>query len=461
MTNVRSDVGRLEVLRAATPIAAAAGGSVLLTLIAAGLIGRFSTTSLAGVALGGVIYVVLSAPMTGVFAAHQIRIARLHGAGLQAQAGALTWRVVRWGSLVLGIIATLIITIALILMPMSHGITHEASRYLLGRAVGLPAAFVGSIAANHLYVVGKRKSPLMLLAVNAAVMLPLGATLIYGFGLGALGDGIAGAAAVVVGALIVLWHFRRALRGVDETTADGEATYRERFGESHEDSFWSFAAPLMLSNLLDQFGTLVLTVIVGVASVSAEAALRVGINLQTVIFIAVNAVSVAIVTQFASQLGIVEARGSAAARTLARAHSDGATAAALLVCLIGGGFAAFGTDDGAVRTAVLVVVVVSLCCIPACSFALYYVSRLRIEGRTGADARSNIAAVWLVLVPIAFTLSRLAGPLSVFAAYFAYWIARALLARRAFKRVLRETRPAELEVSANNQDLEEVGIADA
>lgn len=183
-----------EILRLAVPALGALAAEPLYVLADTAMVGHLGTPQLAALAIAGTL-------LTGSFTLFNFltygttaQVARLHGAGQQAEAGRLAAQAL-WLSTGIGL--GLLVVVAglagpLVAMIGGQGRTGDlAVDYLRIAALGLPFALVALAGQGYLRGVSDLRTPLVILVAANAVNVVLGLVLIYGVGIGFLGSAIA------------------------------------------------------------------------------------------------------------------------------------------------------------------------------------------------------------------------------------------------------------------------------
>ncbi len=182
-----------EILRLAVPALGALAAEPLYLLVDTAIVGHLGTAQLAALALAGVLLGTLVTLCNFLTYATTARVARLHGAGQEAQAGELAAQSL-WLALLIGIPAGVLCVVAaapLMALLGGHGlIATLAARYLRIAAIGLPAALIALGGQGYLRGVDRLRAPLVILVVANLVNVLLELVLVYGLDMGLDGSAL-------------------------------------------------------------------------------------------------------------------------------------------------------------------------------------------------------------------------------------------------------------------------------
>jgi Na+-driven multidrug efflux pump len=283
----------------------------------------------------------------------------------------------------------------------------------------------------------KRPRYAMIAGIGVNVVnLGLDALLIYGPGpfpeLGAVGNGLATTCATAAGVVFLVFAATRFVPFRAIVTA-GPAPAAPFPTSAHK-----LAWPAVVSTAVDYTGLAVFFVVVGLAGPAALAGGRIGAELHVLVFGALSAFAAAtrILTGRAVGAGDPEAarlHWRAGRRTVL----VGVLPLTLLFVVAPGPLASVFTSSPETRDAAARAIVVVAVALPLMAWCLASVSLLRALGRTRWDMTANLAAVWLVQLPMAWLLAVPAGLglTGAFLSLAGYWLVRAALcevyARRA------------------------------
>jgi putative MATE family efflux protein len=180
-----------EILRLAVPALGALAAEPLYVLVDTAIVGHLGTIQLAALALAAT--VLTSAFTIFNFLAYgtTARVARLHGAGREAEAARLgaqaLWLALAVGGvLLLGLLALAPPVVAL--MGGDGEVAAQAVLYLRLAALGAPAFMLATAAQGFLRGIGDLRTPLVVLVVAHAANVVLELIFVYGFRWGLAGS---------------------------------------------------------------------------------------------------------------------------------------------------------------------------------------------------------------------------------------------------------------------------------
>ncbi|MBM2614787.1 MATE family efflux transporter [Actinoplanes sp. LDG1-06] len=436
------------VLGLGLPILVGSLSAVLAGLVDTAMIGHYGSAELTAVAASSAVFDIFVNILMASLIAHQIVAARSAGAGnpggirrsLRASlaysgAIALLLAVLTWaaGGWLAGLIG-----------GDDPGLRDLASGYLSARAPSLLLLVpFGLLIATFGAYKRPRYAMIAGLGVNA-VNLGLDALLIYGPGpfpeMGAVGNGLSTTVATAAGLVFLIVAAAR-------FEPFREIRRAEPAEAGFETSVHKLSWPAMVSTAADYGALALFFVVVGLAGTAALAGGRIGAELHVLVFAALTAFAAAtrILTGRAVGAGDLEAarrHWRAGRRTILA----GVVPLAVLFLAAPNALASVFTSSRETVDAAGSAIVVVAFTLPLMAWCLGSTSLLKALGRTGWDMWANLAAAWLVQLPVAWVL---AVPLDLglegaFAGLVAYWLARAVasevLARRAFHKL---TQPEE------------------
>jgi putative MATE family efflux protein len=198
-----------EIIGLAVPALGALAAEPLYLLADTAIVGHLGTTELAALALAATVLTTLVSLCIPLTYGTTAQVARLHGAGEHARAGALAAQAL-W--LALGIGAALLVTVVALAGPVvgllgeDEPVEALAARYARIAALGVPFALVALAGTGFLRGIGDLRTPLVVVVAGNALNVVLDVVLVYGFGLGldgsaigtAIGQAAMGAAFVVL-----------------------------------------------------------------------------------------------------------------------------------------------------------------------------------------------------------------------------------------------------------------------
>ncbi len=201
-----------EIVRLAVPALGALAAEPLYLLADTAIIGNLGTPELAALALAAALLSTLVSLCIFLTYATTAQVARLHGAGEDARAGALAAQAL-WLALAIGLALTALLVAfagpAIALLGGEGRVAALAERYVRISALGVPFALIALAGQGYLRGVSDLRRPLVVVVVANAVNVVLDLVFVYGFGWGldgsALGTAIAQAG---MGAAFVVFLLR-------------------------------------------------------------------------------------------------------------------------------------------------------------------------------------------------------------------------------------------------------------
>jgi putative MATE family efflux protein len=172
-----------EILRLAIPALGALAAEPLYLLADTAIVGHIGTAQLAALALAGSILSAVVTLCNFLTYGTTAQVARLHGAGEEARAGAIAAQAL-WLAIGIGtVMVVVVLALAAPLMTLVGGSGHVAdlaARYLRISALGLPAALIALAAQGYLRGVGDLRSPLVVVVVANVINIGLELLFVYG-----------------------------------------------------------------------------------------------------------------------------------------------------------------------------------------------------------------------------------------------------------------------------------------
>ena len=190
MFEVSRSVDR-EVFALALPALGALAAEPLYVLVDTAIVGHLGTTQLAALAIAATVLSTAFTIFNFLTYGTTAQVARLHGAGRDAQAAALGSQAL-W--LAFGIGAVLLVALvalaapAVTLMGGEGEVADGAVLYLRIAALGSPFFMLATAGQGFLRGIGDLRTPLVILVVAHAVNAVLEVLLVYGFGWGLAGS---------------------------------------------------------------------------------------------------------------------------------------------------------------------------------------------------------------------------------------------------------------------------------
>ena len=182
-----------EILRVALPALGALAAEPLYLLTDTAIVGHLGTPELAALALAAVVLSTVVALCNFLTYATTAHVARLHGAGREADAGELAAQAL-WLAVAIGCgLAALCALLAAPLMTLLGGSGHVAdlaARYLRLSALGLPFALIALSGQGWLRGMSRLREPLLILVAANVVNVVLEVLLVYGLDAGLDGSAL-------------------------------------------------------------------------------------------------------------------------------------------------------------------------------------------------------------------------------------------------------------------------------
>jgi putative MATE family efflux protein len=182
-----------EILRLALPALGALAAEPLYLLVDTAIVGHLGTVQLAALALAGALLGGMVALCNFLTYATTARVARLHGAGQEADAGALASQAL-WLAVIIGTGLGAVCAVAaepLMAALGGHGLVATlAARYLRISAIGLPAALLALSGQGYLRGVERLREPLIIVVVASLANVVLELVFVYGLDMGLDGSAL-------------------------------------------------------------------------------------------------------------------------------------------------------------------------------------------------------------------------------------------------------------------------------
>jgi putative MATE family efflux protein len=176
-----------EILRLAVPALGALAAEPLYLLADTAIVGHLGTPELAALALAATLLSTLVSLCIFLTYGTTAQVARLHGAGEDARAGALAAQAL-WLALAVGAVLTALLVAlagpAIALLGGEGRVAELAARYVRISALGVPCALIALAGTGFLRGVGDLRRPLVVVVAGNAVNVVLDVLFVYGFGWG-------------------------------------------------------------------------------------------------------------------------------------------------------------------------------------------------------------------------------------------------------------------------------------
>lgn len=290
-----------EIVRLALPALGALAAEPLYLLADTAIVGHLGTPQLAALALAGSVLGTAIGLCNFLTYGTTAQVARLHGAGEEAQAGEMAAQGLWLALLVAAVLAVGCLALADPLMGVVGGSGHVAdlaARYLRISALGLPGALVALAAQGYLRGVGRLHAPLVVVVAANVVNVALELVLVYGLRRGLDGS----AAGTVVAQLGMGLVFAAMLLRAPATSRAPHAAQLRRLGR-------------MGFHIMIRTGSLLLSFVVAgavLARVGAASLAAHQIAFQVFLFLSLVLDAIAIAGQVlvGRMLGAGDARGA-------------------------------------------------------------------------------------------------------------------------------------------------------
>ena len=180
-----------EIFRLAVPALGALASEPLYVLADTAIIGHLGTPQLAALAMAGAVLTTAFTLFNFLTYGTTAQVARLHGAGREAEAGTLGiqafWLGLGVGLLLLALLAALAPSL-IALMGGQGQVGAEATTYLRIAALGAPFFMLAAAAQGYLRGISDLRTPLVILVCAHGANVVLDLVFVYGFGWGLEGS---------------------------------------------------------------------------------------------------------------------------------------------------------------------------------------------------------------------------------------------------------------------------------
>ena len=183
MARVRRSPYDGEILRLALPALGALAAEPLYLLVDTAIVGHLGTPQLAALALAATVLSNLIALCIFLTYGTTARVTRLHGAGRDADAGALGPQAL-WLALAAGVVLAAVVSA--LAEPLVHALGGEghvadmSARYLRIASLGVPMALIALAGQGWLRGMGDLRTPLVIVVVANIVNIVLEVLFVYG-----------------------------------------------------------------------------------------------------------------------------------------------------------------------------------------------------------------------------------------------------------------------------------------
>jgi len=424
-----------ELLRYAGPIALSSIGGVVVGLTDTLIIGHFSSSALAGVALGSSIYELPANALFGGLMAYRILQPRLAG-NVDSSRTVSGLTITLRALLPLAVIAfamLLLCGLALLWFGRSilEGSTTQAGLYLLGRSPSVLIEAATSAFTITLVSWGRLKIPLVVFVISSGMNLLLDLPFVYGFGpiprWGAFGDGLASS----IGILVVVPWLVYQVRSMSLSSESGSALARSHFA-----GWRKLSLPAVGSASLDYAGNIAFTALLAFGGVTGLAGARIATSTHLLAFVLVSSLSAASLYLIGHAHNVDPDFAIRERQAIRLRFVSVSIGLGLVLAGLAWPIALIATPDPDVRQIAfaLMLLVAAIC--PVIGWTYANVSILRAAGRTGSDFVSNVTAVWAAQVPVALVGLWLFGAVGAFGGLLAYWICRGVFTQRQISKMV-------------------------
>lgn len=423
-----------EIGQLGTPILIAGLSEVITGVSDVALMGHFSVDGLAAVAAGAAIFGIGSNVVVASTVGHDILAAQRYGQGSAKSVGSSLLHTLAWTFGLALLIALAFVqfgTPMLSTIAPSETVSGPAYTYLIIRTGALPLLVVSALLRGTFDARKETRWGMKAGLLANALNIIGDVFLIYGLGpfprLGEAGNALGSLLGSSTAALYLLWVAMR----VDLWRDLGLKSVKPRWLELKRSL--SMGTPAIGSNALDHLGTVVMFGFIGQLGGVALAGGRVAFNILIIAFVVVASLAHGGQILMARAVGagnerqLRTVRGAALAVLVA-----GSVPAAALLALLTRPILQVYTPFRDVTAEATVAVLLVAASLPLMAFTYGAVATLRAIGRTDLDMVSNVAAVWLVQVPIAWLvgLQLEKGLAGIFVGFLCYWLGRGILAHR-------------------------------
>jgi putative MATE family efflux protein len=177
----------------ALPALGALAAGPLYTLVDTGIVGHLGVRPLAALALAGTLLTAIVQLADFLSYGTTAQVARLHGAGKEAEAGGVVAQAL-WLALGIGVLAAVVVLLAggPLLGVLGHGagVHGRAELYIRIVAAGVPATLVALAGEGCLRGLGDLRSPLRILVAANLANVVLEVALVYGLHMGLAGSAL-------------------------------------------------------------------------------------------------------------------------------------------------------------------------------------------------------------------------------------------------------------------------------
>jgi len=402
------------------------------------MLGDYATESLAAMQIAGPLrwasYSIFTAFSAGTVAV----VARHIGAGDQVRA-----RAAAAASLVFSLVMGALLSAVILILPQivslyrpEPAVASEAHAYLLTVLAIAPATSFTLIAVFVLQAAGDTRTP-MLITMLANLINIAGNWLLIGGNLGlpalgALGAGLASAAAILCELILLVYVLARGRSRIRVGLGDLLASSRR-----HLRPILAISIPSAIEQVIFHSGFFLFTVIVGRLGLLAMAANQAAVSVESVCFLTADAFGIAAATLVGQRLGANRPDAADEAARAAARLGAGLLLFASITILFGRELllSMFTTDTVAVAIGALAIEV-GILELPFLGLAGVLGRALRGAGETRTPLLVTAIGVWGLRVPLSWWLGieMEMGLPGIWAATLVDWVVRALILWWAWRR---------------------------
>lgn len=422
------------ILTIGLPIISASLAEIVLGIVDTSFIGRLGATSLAAVAAATALYSIFVQVMASAAVGYQVIAAQLFGGNKKVSVAYSNAMAILTAIAVLCIIGAWLSLPVLKLVASDQEVSREALVYLQYRSPGILFLALIFVLRSTFNIAKRNMWALRASIITVLANVVLDYLLIFGnLGFPAMGTAGAALASSIASFIGLTYYFSLNIRlklAKFQLRTVNMADIRKQL---------HLSAPEMASSLLDYSGTALLFSLMGSLSTYALAAGRINFLLVTVLFV------IAMGVAFAVQILCGHALGTGDKNLFKQTVKDGRFLGAFLFSILGASLYLLRFPIVSIFTNVPEVVSEAAASLAPVSVSLPFmavgaveVAGLRALGFTKWVMYSNLAAIWLVQIPIAWIAGVVLG-LGLWGIFFgiaAYFGARWLLANVLLRRAV-------------------------
>ncbi|MFE9243271.1 MATE family efflux transporter [Nocardiopsis sp. NPDC006938] len=409
----------------ALPLIAASSLTILSSTVDTAIMGHYSTTGLASVALGASVADLCTNVLLGALMGYRVLLSRSVGNGNGPESRLLTRGALLFSLLAAGTIAIVMCFFSreiIFALSQSTVLAEEGEGYLIFRALALPVFMVLTIrlavASAH------RRTRVSLEAASTLVVtnLFLDWLLVFGVGpfpeLGATGDGVATFLATVIATCVAYFRSSYFLNkdGIEEDSEAAVTQFPIR-------DFLKVTWPAVVSALADYASTVVLVAFVGRQGSEELAAAMLAWRLHEIVFLVISGFAAARIITLARLMGGEQDSARADRNTNLAILCVGILAGVMLAISSPFVGVLMSSDQSVVDESSNLFLIVAIAAVPMAA-SMSYVARMRARKRMQEDMWANVVSTWLVQLPAGIFLLYEFGIGAFFVSYPLGWLFR-------------------------------------